>query len=55
MYSLKAFQAPELHINMPKLLSLDHGESDCFKPLSQTTKGKYLKNENKIETRWGEE
>ena len=55
MYFLKAFQVPELCINMPKLLSLYRGESDCFKPLSQTTKGKYLKNENKIETWWGEE
>lgn len=36
-------------------LYLSFWESECFKPLSQTPKGKYLKNESKIKTWWGEE
>lgn len=52
---LKAFQVFELQSQMLKLLYLNLWESECFKPLSQTTKGKYLKNESKIKTWWGEE
>lgn len=52
---LKAFQVSKLQSKMLKLLYLSFWESECFKPLSQTPKGKYLKNESKIKTWWGEE